>query len=191
MSDDTKHRDDTDQQEAIQAAGRSRSAQIGETELNAALKKAIQHHGDQRDAIIPILSELNEAFGYIPGEALGKIRRLINSPDEGLFLSDSQLFSIASFYQQFSLKPTGKHVIRFCESAPCHTVGGRQVIQALQEHLGIQIGETTEDKQWTLLTTSCLGLCAVGPVILVDEDLYGNVTPERLPAILARYRGEQ
>jgi len=188
MSDDNEHHD-------AKVAWDLGSDRIGtavtEEKLDAVLKNAVHHHGHQRDAIIPILSELNAAFGYIPGEALGKMRRLINSPDEGLFLADSHLYAIASFYQQFSLKPTGKHVIRFCESAPCHTIGGREVIEALQEHLGIRIGETTEDNQWTLLTTSCLGLCAVGPVILVDEDLFGNVTPERIPAILARYRGEQ
>lgn len=164
------------------------SQEIAEKELDAVIQKAVEHHGAGRDAVIPILSELNQAFGYIPGEALGKIRRLINAPEEGLFLADSHLFAIASFYSMFSLKPTGKHVIRFCESAPCHVVGGREVIQAIRDHLGIQVGETTPDKQWTLQTTSCLGVCAVGPVFLVDDDIYGNVTPERVPGILAKYR---
>jgi NADH-quinone oxidoreductase subunit E len=158
-----------------------------EEELDAVIQAAARHHGAKRDATIPILSEVNQAFGFIPTEALGKIRRLINAPEEGVFLADSHLYSIASFYQMFSLKPTGRHVVRFCESAPCHVVGARQVIQALQDHLGIQIGETSDDKKWTLWTTSCLGICAVGPVFLVDEDLYGNVTPERVPEILAKY----
>jgi NADH-quinone oxidoreductase subunit E len=162
-------------------------SQYTEEELDAVIQKSARHHGTKRDAVIPILTEVNQAFGFIPVEALGKIRRLINAPEEGLFLADSHLYAIASFYQMFSLKPTGKHVIRFCESAPCHVVGARQVIQALQEHLGIQVGETSDDQKWTLLTTSCLGICAVGPVFLVDEDLYGNVTPERVPGILAKY----
>jgi len=164
------------------------SQEYKETELDTILQQAVEHHGAKRDAVIPILSEVNQSIGYIPEEALGKIRRLINAPEEGLFLADSHLYAIASFYQMFSLKPLGKHVIRFCESAPCHVVGGRQVIQAIQEHLGIQIGETTADKQWTVLTTSCLGVCSVGPVFLVDEDIYGNVTPEQVPGILAKYR---
>jgi NADH:ubiquinone oxidoreductase subunit E len=87
-----------------------------------------------------------------------------------------------------SLKPLGRHVIRFCESAPCHVVGAREVIEAIQAHLGIEVGETTEDKQFTLLTTSCIGICSVGPVFLVDDDLYGNMTPERIPAVLEKYR---
>ena len=158
--------------------------------LDQIIQKAAEHHGKGRDAVIPILSEVNQAFGYIPGEAFGNIRRQLNAPEEGLFLADSHLFSIASFYQMFSLTPTGVHVIRFCESAPCHVVGGREVIEALKEHLGIEVGETTPDKQFTLLTTSCLGVCSVGPVFLVDDDIYGNVTPERVPSILAKYRQE-
>lgn len=158
--------------------------------LDEIIQKAVAHHGKGRDAVIPVLSDVNQAFGFIPGEAFGKIRRQLNAPAEGLFLADSHLFSIASFYQMFSLKPTGVHLIRFCESAPCHVVGGREVIEALKEHLGIEIGETTPDKQFTLLTTSCLGVCSVGPVFLVDDDLYGNVTPERVPGILAKYHQE-
>lgn len=160
---------------------------IKDTDLDEIIEGAVVKHGTSRDAVIPILSEINQKFNYIPGEALGKIRRRINAPSEGLFLADSHLYSTASFYQMFSLNPTGKHVIRFCESAPCHVVGGRQVIEALKEKLRIQPGETTEDKQWTLLMTSCIGICGVGPAILIDDDLYGNLTPERVPLILARY----
>jgi NADH-quinone oxidoreductase subunit E len=162
--------------------------EVAEQMLDTVIQAAVDHNGDTRDAIIPILQEVNQAFGYIPGEALGRIRRLINTPEEGLFLADSHLYAIASFYQMFSLKPTGRHVIRFCESAPCHVVGGRPVIQALQDWLQVKPGETTPDKHWTLLQTSCLGLCAVGPVFLVDDDIYGNITPERVPAILTKYQ---
>jgi len=159
-----------------------------EKELDEIIQMAIAKHGDKRDSIIPILSEINLTIGHIPLEALGKIRRLINTPEEGLFLADSQLFSIASFYHMFSLRPTGKHVIRFCESAPCHVMGGRQVIQSIKDHLAVEVNSTTPDQQWTLLSTSCLGICGVGPVFLVDSDIYGNVTPERVPEILAKYR---
>jgi len=160
-----------------------------ETELDEVIQRLVQHHGARRAEVIPILSELNETFGYIPMEALGKIRRAINTPEEGLFLADSHLYATASFYSMFSLKPVGKHVIRFCESAPCHVVGAREVIEAIQDHLGIGIGETTDDNEWTLLTTSCIGVCSVGPVFLVDDEIYGNVTPERVPEILAKVQG--
>jgi NADH:ubiquinone oxidoreductase subunit E len=160
-----------------------------EAALDEIIQRSVEHQGAQRASVIPILSEINEALGYIPIEALGKIRRQINSPEEGLFLTDSQLFATASFYSMFSLKPLGKHVIRFCESAPCHVVGASEVIAAIEDYLGIGVGETTEDQQFTLLTTSCIGICSVGPVFLVDDDLHGNVTPERVPSILENYRG--
>jgi NADH:ubiquinone oxidoreductase subunit E len=100
----------------------------------------------------------------------------------------SQLFSVASFYQMLSTRPLGKHVIHFCESAPCHVAGGRQVWQALQQAVNLKPGETSQDGQWSLLTTSCLGVCGVGPVMTVDEDIYGNLTPGQIKEILARYQ---
>ncbi len=158
-----------------------------ENELDIVIQGAIAQHGSGRDALIPILGEINERIGFIPVEALAKIRRKLNAPEEGLFLADSHIFAVASFYQMFSLTPTGEHIIRFCASAPCHVVGGRQVIQALQENLGIGLGETSADGKWSLVETSCMGLCSVGPAFVIDEDIYGNVTPERVPGILARY----
>ena len=86
-----------------------------------------------------------------------------------------------------STSPRGKHVIQFCESAPCHVVGGNLVWQAITNTLGLQPGETSADNRWTLITTSCLGVCGIGPVMMVDTDLYGNVKPEEVPLILSRY----
>jgi NADH:ubiquinone oxidoreductase subunit E len=160
---------------------------VGELDIVDLVEQAITRHGASRDAVIPILTEINRALGYIPFAALPEIRRRIHDPAEGVFLADSHLYSAASFYRLFSLKPLGRHVIRFCESAPCHVVGGRQVIQALQNELDLEIGETSQDEKWSLLTISCLGVCGVGPVFLVDDDIYGNVTPDQVPEILARY----
>jgi len=158
-----------------------------ELDLASLVDKVVKEHGATRDAIIPIMNEINRVLGYIPAAVLPEIRRRIQIPQEGVFLADSHLYSAASFYQMFSLRPLGRHVIRFCESAPCHVEGGRQVIQALQDELSLQPGETSKDMKWSLLMTSCLGVCSVGPVFLVDGDVYGNVIPERVPEILARY----
>ncbi len=161
--------------------------EIKELDLVDLVEKVVKKHGATRDAIIPILSEINQVLGYIPAAALPEIRRRIQIPQEGVFLADSHLYSVASFYQMFSLQPIGRHVVRFCESAPCHVMGGRQVIQALQDELKLQPGETSQDMKWSLLMTSCLGVCSVGPVFLVDDDIFGNVTPERVSEILKRY----
>ncbi|HKZ44272.1 MAG TPA: NAD(P)H-dependent oxidoreductase subunit E [Anaerolineales bacterium] len=157
-------------------------------DLESLVIKAIEKHGATHEAVIPILSDLNQILGYIPIASLPEIRRRIQIPEKKVILADSHLYSAASFYQLFSLKKLGRHIVRFCESAPCHVVGGREVIQTLQDELGIKPGETTEDMEWTLHMTSCLGVCAVGPVFMVDDDIYGNVTPEQVHGILAHYR---
>ena len=162
--------------------------QTKQTDVARVVQAAAQKHGAARDALIPILKEVNQVLGYIPGEAFYEIRQQIHLPEEGVFLSDSHVFSVASFYHMLSLRPLGRHVVRFCESAPCHVMGGRPLIQALKAELNLQPGETSPDGEWTLITTSCFGLCGVGPLFFVDEDLYGNAAPEQVPVILGRYR---
>jgi NADH-quinone oxidoreductase subunit E len=149
--------------------------------VTEAVHAAVKQHGATREELIPILSDVNRSLGYLPGEALQEISKELKVPQ-------SQLFSVASFYRMLSTRPRGQHVIQFCESAPCHVVGGRKIWQELQDRLNLKSGETSPDGKWTLVTTSCLGVCAVGPVMMIDEDIYGNVTPEQIPDILARYR---
>jgi NADH-quinone oxidoreductase subunit E len=144
------------------------------------VRDTVTHHGASRDELIPILSDLNRHLGYLSGETLNEVSRLIG-------VSRSQLFGVASFYQMLSTKPQGKHVIQFCESAPCHVVGGRKLWQALADELHLKAGETSADGKWSLVPVSCLGVCAVGPVLVIDDDMYGNVEPEQLAEILGRY----
>jgi NADH:ubiquinone oxidoreductase subunit E len=158
-----------------------------ELDISAVVSKAVLNHGATKEALIPILSEVNQAFGHIPAEAFREIRRQIHLPEQGVFVQESQLYSLASFYHMLSTRPLGRHVIRFCESAPCHVMGGRALFEAVKEALGLEPGETSPDNRWSLITTSCLGVCGVGPVLLIDEDIYGNVTPDQLPEILAKY----
>jgi len=98
------------------------------------------------------------------------------------------LNSVATFYKMLFTKEMGRHVVKFCESAPCHVAGGRQLWKSLKDELKLQPGETSPDGKWTLTTVSCLGLCALGPVMMVDEDVYGNLTAESLPSIFASYQ---
>ena len=145
-----------------------------------AVRDAVKRHGATRDELIPILSDVNRTVGFLPAEALEEISRLMHVPK-------SQLFSVATFYRMLSTEKMGRHVVQFCESAPCHVVGGRQVWEALQDALDLEPGQTSEDGKWTLVTVSCLGVCGVGPVIVIDDDMYGNVTPAQLNDILNRY----
>jgi NADH-quinone oxidoreductase subunit E len=146
-----------------------------------AVNTAVDKHGATQDELIPILNDVNREIGYLPSEALDEISRLLHVPK-------SHLFSVASFYRMLSTKPRGKHVIQFCESAPCHVAGGREVWLAIKETLKINEDETTPDGKWTLITTSCLGVCGVGPVMMIDDDVIGNVDPTQIPAILDRYQ---
>lgn len=145
-----------------------------------AVEAAIKEHGTNREELIPILNDINRKIGYLPQEALEEVSRRLR-------LAKSQVFAVTTFYRMLSTKPRGRHVIQFCESAPCHVVGGREVWETLQDILKIGEDETTPDGKWSLVTTSCLGICGVGPVIVIDDDVYGNVTPEQIPDILARY----
>lgn len=149
--------------------------------FHTAVQNAFDKYGTTEDELIPILSHINQEIGYLPGQALEEVSRVLRKPR-------SRIFTVASFYGMLSTIPVGKHVIRFCESAPCHVVGGRLVFEALQDALNIKPGETSPDGQWTLLTTSCLGICAVGPAFIIDEDIFGNVTADQVPGILARYK---
>ncbi len=147
----------------------------------AKVNAVVKHHGATRDEIIPILSDLNKEIGYLPAEALDR------GQAGSCACRRASFFRSPAFYTMLSTKPRGQHVVQFCESAPCHVVGGREVWQTLQDELGLKSGETSPDGKWTLITTSCLGVCGVGPVILVDEDMYGNVKPDQVAGILARY----
>lgn len=141
---------------------------------------AINEFETKKNELIPILMKVSQELGYISTEAL----ELVSS---SLHIPQSQVYSVASFYRLINTKPTGRHVIKFCESAPCHVVGGREVWEAIQKNLNLKPGETSADGKWTLTTTSCLGVCAVGPVMMVDQDIYGNITPDQLSTILEKY----
>jgi NADH-quinone oxidoreductase subunit E len=153
--------------------------QDGQAVLEA-VQSAVEKHGAHYEELIPILNQVNRSLGYLPAQALDEISRQLKMPK-------SQLFSVASFYQMLSTKPRGRHVIQFCESAPCHVVGGRQVWQALQDELGLGPGETSPDGKWTLVTVSCLGICGVGPAMIVDDDIYGNLQSTQVAEILTHY----
>lgn len=144
---------------------------------------ALLKHGTDSDELIPVLLDTNDALGYLPTTAMAEI-------SQNMKLPISRVYSVASFYNMLSTEPRGKHVIQFCESAPCHIMGGRKVLSALLQKLSLKPGETTPDGQWTLILTSCLGTCGVGPVMIVDDELFGNVTEKSLDGILGKYGWE-
>ncbi len=148
--------------------------------ITRTVHEALEEHGYGRGELIPVLKSVSETLGYLPTLAMVEVARAMR-------IAPSRVFSVATFYTLIPTEPRGRHVIQFCESAPCHVQGGRLVWEDLRAKLGIGPGETTPDGRWTLLTTSCIGQCDRGPVMMVDDDLHGNLTPDRLPDILSSY----
>lgn len=140
----------------------------------------VKRIGSTRADLIPVLQAITNEIGFISQTAMEELSALMNLPTK-------EINSVATFYRMLSTQPRGRHVVQFCESAPCHVVGGREVFAALKQALALEPGQTSPDNKWTLLTTSCLGVCGIGPVMLIDTDMYGNVTPEQVNQILSRY----
>lgn len=127
--------------------------------------------------VVERLAQVNNRLGYIPRAQVEELARELHLPP-------AKVFGAATFYSMFGTKPRGAHVVRFCEDAPCHVAGGRAVFDAIRTTLGIEPGQTSPDGRWTFEMTSCIGVCGVGPVMMVDDDVYGNLTAERVVEIL-------
>lgn len=141
----------------------------------------IAQQGKEPEALVETLRHLNSRWGYLPREALWVVAQAYQ-------MTPSQLYGVASFYSLLFTAPRGEHIIRCCVSPPCYLSGSEEIIEALEESLNIEMGETTEDGKFTLEGVSCLGLCGVGPAMTIDDKVYGRLTPERVGDILNGYR---
>jgi len=149
-------------------------------------KKAIlQRFPRSPDVLLALLHELQRANpqNYLTPEDLALAAEYLGLPL-------SRVRDAVTFYTMFSLRPRGKHVIRVCDSPNCHLFGAWSVVEELQRLLGVGVGETTPDGLFTLELTSCLGACGVAPVMMVDDEVFGNLTPQKLREILARLKEE-
>jgi len=135
------------------------------------------------DNILFILHDLqdNNPQRYLAREDIEKCATYLN-------IASSYVHGVVTFYSMFSLKPRGRYIIRLCESPPCHLMGSESLLEYLKKKLKVDIGETTSDGAFTLELTSCLGICGVAPALMVNEEMVGNLTPERLDAILEERR---
>lgn len=144
-----------------------------------AVEAIVKRHGTARTGLLDILSDLQNQCPdrSLHREDLETLARLMDLPV-------SEIVSTASFYSLFSLTPRGRHIIRVCESPPCYIQGATNVVEAIEARLAIRMGETTPDGLFTLEHTSCLGACGVAPVMAIDDEVYGNLTTEKVMAIL-------
>jgi NADH:ubiquinone oxidoreductase subunit E len=146
----------------------------------------IKRYGRSRDQLLAILHELQRANpqNYLTGEDLRLVADYLSLPL-------SAVHDAVTFYSMFSLVPRGRHIIRVCNSPPCHLAGSWSLISALKEELGVDVGGTTPDGLFTLELTSCLGVCGVAPAMMIDDEVYGNLTPEKLREVLVSFREEE
>ncbi len=130
--------------------------------------------------VIPLLQAIQDVYGYLPGPVLVEVSRRTGIPA-------SHLYGVATFYAQFYLEEHGRHTVRVCRGTACH-VRGRQLIEnAINEQLDIEPGDTTEDRRFSLETVACLGTCFLAPVVMIDHDYFGSVTPDKVGDILGTY----
>ncbi|RKY05673.1 NADH-quinone oxidoreductase subunit NuoE [Candidatus Poribacteria bacterium] len=140
----------------------------------------IDRHEGERGSLIPILQDIQDVFGYLPKEALERVSRRLKIPM-------SRVFGVVTFYSQFYLQPRGRHTIKLCMGTACHVRGAPRVLQRIKEVLGIDEGETTPDLKFTLEIVRCLGTCFLAPVMMIDNNYYGKLTPQRVERILKEY----
>ena len=155
--------------------------EASEEELLARLDEIIAEYREKPGALIPVLQIAQGIFGYLPENALKKISL-------GLNKSYSEVAGVVGFYSFFSTVPRGKHMVRVCLGTACYVRGGKQVLEAIKHKLNIDVGDTTDDRQFSLDVARCFGACGLAPAIMIDEQVHQRVKPARIQIILDQYR---
>ena len=146
--------------------------------LEKELVEMLAPYEGQKGALIPLLQKVQERYGYLSRETVEAIA-------EFLHITPNEVYGVATFYAQFRLSPQGRHVVKVCQGTACHVRGGRRILDAVQSELGIEAGETTPDYTFTVERVACFGSCALAPVMVIDKDVYGRMTPSRVKQLLA------
>ncbi|AQQ71284.1 NADP-reducing hydrogenase subunit HndA [Limihaloglobus sulfuriphilus] len=157
--------------------------EISEEQLYPQLDEIIEKNKDQEGCLIPILQKTQLLFGYLPEGALKKI-------STSLKISYSEVAGVVGFYSFFSTVPRGKYLIRVCLGTACYVRGGKEILEALKDELGIDVGETTEDRLFSLDIGRCFGACGLAPVIMINDEVYQRVKATKLHTILDQYKSE-
>jgi len=150
------------------------------TKVKELVKEQAEKHGRQRTSLMPILQAVVKSEHYLSEEAMVAIA-------EELDLSTADVFGTASFYTFLDTVPRGKYVIRVCKTITCHMKGKDEIINTISDMLKIKLGETTTDKMFSLLQANCIGWCHKGPVMLINDEVYPEITPEKATEIINEY----
>ena len=144
------------------------------------LDQIIAEHREERGALIPILHQAQELFGYLPYEVQERIA-------DGLGISMAKVYGVVTFYSQFSLKKKGKYKINVCMGTACYVKGANDILGKFLERLSIEVGECTSDGKFSLDSCRCIGACGLAPVVTINDEVYGRLTPEMVDEIMNEY----
>jgi len=155
--------------------------EVDERELYDRLDQVLEEYRDRAGALIPVLQIAQGIFGYLPEGVLKRVALKLGH-------SYSEVAGVVGFYSFFSTVPRGKHLVRVCLGTACYVRGGKRVLDALKQELDIDVGGTTEDRQFSLGVARCFGACGLAPAIMIDEDVHQRVKPQKLRGILEQYK---
>ncbi len=149
-------------------------------EVMSRVDEIIAQHKGKPGALIPVLEECQGITGYLPVELQEYISRCLNVPA-------STIYGVVTFYSFFTMVPKGRHTVKVCLGTACYVRGTQGIMKALTGKYGLVVGQTTEDRRFSLQAVRCLGACGLAPVMVVDEDTHGGMTLDRIDDLLARY----
>lgn len=145
------------------------------------VKEVLARYGNDPARMIEILQDLQDIYGYLPKEVLGEVSLQTEVPL-------TRVYHVATFFKAFTLKPRGKYIIQVCTGTACHVKGSYRVLERLEDVLGIKAGDTTDDLMFTLETVNCVGACALGPVVIVNDKYHAYMTPAKVESLIKEYR---
>lgn len=144
------------------------------------LDHIIEKHRGKNGNLIPVLHEIQEKIGYLPTD----VQRYVS---ENLGVAMSKIYGVISFYSFFTTEPKGEHTIGVCMGTACYVKGAEDILNRIKEELGIETGQTTKDNKFTMTMTRCLGTCSMAPVIMIDDQIHGNLTVKSVSEIIDKY----
>jgi len=148
------------------------------------LNEILSSYQGKEEELIPILQQVQQAFGYLPEPMMKKIAKFLQLPE-------STVFGVGTFYAQFKLVPSGRNIIRVCRGTACHVRGGARILREVEKHLGIKPGESTPDLEYCLETVACIGACALAPTMVVNNATHGQMTTKKAAEALDQFKGKR
>jgi len=148
--------------------------------MNNSVTQIIDKYHHDKGQLVSILQDIQAQYRYLPKDILVEVSQILSIPL-------TQVYSVATFFRAFSLKPRGRHLINVCLGTACHVRGAAKVLERMELELGIRRSETTKDSKFTLETVNCVGCCALGPMVILDDQYFGQMKSDKVSSLLAKY----